>query len=341
MFNELHVLPRRHHAQQGGASLHAARGRTRRPAPTRRTATTSGLSPSPDAGGAGATTNTGERTARTARSEGLHPAGRRQPHRRRHDAMGNRVTVEAENVILDPTRPLPERRGRRRTARHPVPGIGDIHCPPQQHRGHGLAPVLQRRARDHRHLLRDAVDVRKARARTHGRGLHGLDGKRRRHRRSPNRNTPLFRRYVEKNRTGVPSDLAAARRAGRPRAAGRAGRHLHLCALRQELPQAHRKQTDGERRQDLLAGCLHLVQRRPSPTMPTCCATKAASGGHGRFIDCKRACKRTLALPGYLDLRHFGTAAEQNGGIRISAAGRNKLKIKADAPGSCVLLLRE
>ena len=64
-------------------------------------------------------------------------------------------------------------------------------------------------------------------------------------------------------------------------------------------------------------------------------------GGHTAvFIDCKRACKRTLALPGYLDLRHFGTA-EQNGGIRISAAGRNKLKIKADAPGSCVLLLRE
>ena len=58
------------------------------------------------------------------------------------------------------------------------------------------------------------------------------------------------------------------------------------------------------------------------------------------FIDCKRACKRTLALPGYLDLRHFGTA-EQNSGIRISAAGRNKLKIKAGAPGSCVLLLRE
>ena len=51
-------------------------------------------------------------------------------------------------------------------------------------------------------------------------------------------------------------------------------------------------------------------------------------------------CKRTLALPGYLDLRHFGTA-EQNSGIRISAAGRNKLKIKAGAPGSCVLLLRE
>ena len=68
---------------------------------------------------------------------------------------------------------------------------------------------------------------------------------------------------------------------------------------------------------------------------------EGSAGGHTAvFIDCKRACKRTLALPGYLDLRHFGTA-EQNGGIRISAAGRNKLKIKADAPGSCVLLLRE
>ena len=68
---------------------------------------------------------------------------------------------------------------------------------------------------------------------------------------------------------------------------------------------------------------------------------EGSAGGHTAvFIDCKRACKRTLALPGYLDLRHFGTA-EQNGGIRISAAGRNKLKIKAGAPGSCVLLLRE
>lgn len=47
---------------------------------------------------------------------------------------------------------------------------------------------------------------------------------------------------------------------------------------------------------------------------------EGSAGGHTAvFIDCKRACKRTLALPGYLDLRHFGTA-EQNSGIRISAA---------------------
>lgn len=92
----------------------------------------------------------------------------------------------------------------------------------------------------------------------------------------------------------------------------------------------------------LPAGCCRagIVSRNPSAGVRPP-QTAGSAGGHTAvFIDCKRACKRTLALPGYLDLRHFGTA-EQNGGIRISAAGRNKLKIKAGAPGSCVLLLRE
>ena len=231
----LHVLPRRHHAQQDGASHHAARGRTRRPAqldvqrqhrafrhPRMRV-----VRGQPQIQG----THGAHGTQR-----GLHPASRRQPHRGRHDTMGKSGDGRGRNRNPRPDTPLPEHRGRRRTARLPVPGIGDIHCPPQQHRGRGLAPVLQRHARGHRHLLRDAVDVRRRDARTHpGRGLHGLDGSGEGidvHQTG----APPFPALRRKEQTGVPIDLAAARRAGRPRAAGRAGRHLHLCALRQELP---------------------------------------------------------------------------------------------------------
>lgn len=176
MFNELYTFYR------VGITRNRAALPPRSPRPnppscsTRRTATTSGLSPSPGAGGAGATTNTGN--ARRARHAArVTPCWPTAPHRGRHDAMGKSGDGRGRKRNPRPNTPLPERRGRRRTARHPVPGIGDIHCPPQQHRGRGLAPVLQRRARDHRHLLRDAVDVRRRDARTHpGRGLHGLDG---------------------------------------------------------------------------------------------------------------------------------------------------------------------
>lgn len=221
-----------------------------------------------------------------------------------------------------------------------MPGIGDIHCPPQQHRGHGLAPVLQRRARNHRHLLRDAVDVRRRDARTHpGRGLHGLDGSgegidvhKQEH--------PLFRRYVEKNRQGYQSTWLLP---------DGLGDHALLDGqddifIYAPYGKSYHKLIGNKRMENGDKTCWRGVYtwfETPIADDADLLCYEGSVGGHTAvFIDCKRACKRTLALPGYLDLRHFGTA-EQNSGIRISAAGRNKLKIKAGAPGSCVLLLRE
>ena len=151
---------------------------------------------------------------------------------------------------------------------------------------------------------------------------------------------PLFRRYVEKNRQGYQSTWLLP---------DGLGDHALLDGqddifIYAPYGKSYHKLIGNKRMENGDKTCWRGVYtwfETPVADDADLLCYEGSAGGHTAvFIDCKRACKRTLALPGYLDLRHFGTA-EQNGGIRISAAGRNKLKIKADAPGSCVLLLRE
>ena len=195
-----------------------------------------------------------ERTARTARSEGYTLLADGNRIEGDTTLWANRVTVEAENVILDPTRPYRNAAGgeelRDTLCRESVTYTvrrNNIEVT-ASHRFCNAAPVtiaiyygMQSMFEGETHVLTpggaytDWTEV--AKASTFTKQEH-----------------PLFRRYVEKNRQGYQSTWLLP---------DGLGDHALLDgqdALRQELPQAHRKQTDGERRQDLLAGCLHLVR---------------------------------------------------------------------------------
>lgn len=252
----------------------------------------------------------------------------------------NRVTVEAENVILDPTRPYRNVAGgeelRDTLCRESVTYTvrrNNIEVA-ASHRFCNAAPVtiaiyygMQSMFEGETHVLTpggaytDWTEAAKASTFT-------------------KQEYPLFRRYVEKNRQGYQSTWLLP---------DGLGDHALLDGqddifIYAPYGKSYHKLIGNKRMENGDKTCWRGVYtwfETPVADDADLLCYEGSAGGHTAvFIDCKRACKRTLALPGYLDLRHFGTA-EQNSGIRISAAGRNKLKIKADAPGSCVLLLRE
>lgn len=281
-----------------------------------------------------------ERTARTARSEGYTLLADGNRIEGDTTLWANRVTVEAENVILDPTRPYRNAAGgeelRDTLCRESVTYTvrrNNIEVA-ASHRFCNAAPVtiaiyygMQSMFEGETHVLTpggaytDWTEAAKASTFT-------------------KQEYPLFRRYVEKNRQGYQSTWLLP---------DGLGDHALLDGqddifIYAPYGKSYHKLFGNKRIKNGDKTCWRGVYtwfETPIADDADLLCYEGSAGGHTAvFIDCKRACKRTLALPGYLDLRHFGTA-EQNGGIRISAAGRNKLKIKAGAPGSCVLLLRE
>lgn len=281
-----------------------------------------------------------ERTARTARSEGYTLLADGTRIEGDTTLWANRVTVEAENVILDPTRPYRNVAGgeelRDTLCRESVTYTvrrNNIEVA-ASHRFCNAAPVtiaiyygMQSMFEGETHVLTpggaytDWTEAAKASTFT-------------------KQEYPLFRRYVEKNRQGYQSTWLLP---------DGLGDHALLDGqddifIYAPYGKSYHKLIGNKRMENGDKTCWRGVYtwfETPVADDADLLCYEGSAGGHTAvFIDCKRACKRTLALPGYLDLRHFGTA-EQNSGIRISAAGRNKLKIKADAPGSCVLLLRE
>ena len=281
-----------------------------------------------------------ERTARTARSEGYTLLADGNRIEGDTTLWANRVTVEAENVILDPTRPYRNAAGgeelRDTLCRESVTYTvrrNNIEVA-ASHRFCNAAPVtiaiyygMQSMFEGETHVLTRAGPTRTGR-------------KWRRHRRSPNRSTPFSGATSKRTDRGT----------NRPGCCPTGwGDHALLDGqddifIYAPYGKSYHKLIGNKRIKNGDKTCWRGVYtwfETPIADDADLLCYEGSAGGHTAvFIDCKRACKRTLALPGYLDLRHFGTA-EQNGGIRISAAGRNKLKIKAGAPGSCVLLLRE
>lgn len=70
------------------------------------------------------------------------------------------------------------------------------------------------------------------------------------------------------------------------------------------------------------------------------CYEGIADGRTAIFIDCKKACKRDLKLPSYLDARKC-EVLDSYGRVQVTADGRHTLKISADAAGGSVLLLKK
>lgn len=70
------------------------------------------------------------------------------------------------------------------------------------------------------------------------------------------------------------------------------------------------------------------------------CYEGSIEGSSALFIDCKTACERVLALPARLDARHCEIIYPY-GDADIRAAANSALKISADGPGGCILLFRE
>ena len=70
------------------------------------------------------------------------------------------------------------------------------------------------------------------------------------------------------------------------------------------------------------------------------CYEGIADGRTAIFIDCKKACKRDLKLPSYLDARKY-EVLDSYGRVQVTADGRHTLKISADAAGGSVLLLKK
>lgn len=66
------------------------------------------------------------------------------------------------------------------------------------------------------------------------------------------------------------------------------------------------------------------------------CYEGIVDGHPALFVDCRRACERTLTLPAHLDARR-GETIDTYGEIRVFADGTRTLNIRAEAPGGCVL----
>lgn len=66
------------------------------------------------------------------------------------------------------------------------------------------------------------------------------------------------------------------------------------------------------------------------------CYEGAVNGYPAVFIDTKRACEKSITLPSYLDPEKYETIGP-NGGIHITPDGAGKLRISADKAGGCVL----
>lgn len=151
---------------------------------------------------------------------------------------------------------------------------------------------------------------------------------------------PLFRRYVEKNRQGYQSTWLLPDGLETTRCwTGRTTSSSMRPTARATISSSG---TNGSRTVTRPAGGVSTPgSRRLSPTMPTCCATKAAPGDIRPFSSTASGLARgRWHCP---DTSTCGISERPN---RTAASafrppGRNKLKIKAGAPGSCVLLLRE
>lgn len=69
------------------------------------------------------------------------------------------------------------------------------------------------------------------------------------------------------------------------------------------------------------------------------CYEGVVGGRTALFVDCKRACERTLTLPEGYTLEGYGML-DTNGGIEVAAEGSRQLRIRAPQAGGCVLQLK-
>lgn len=218
-----------------------------------------------------------ERTARTARSEGYTLLADGNRIEGDTTLWANRVTVEAENVILDPTRPYRNAAGgeelRDTLCRESVTYTvrrNNIEVT-ASHRFCNAAPVtiaiyygMQSMFEGETHVLTpggaytDWTEV--AKASTFTKQEH-----------------PLFRRYVEKNRQGYQSTWLLPDGLGdHALLDGQDDIFIYAPYGRATTSSS---ETNGWRTATRPAGGVSTPgSRRLSPTMPTCCATKAASG---------------------------------------------------------------
>lgn len=281
-----------------------------------------------------------ERTARTAYNESYTIFADGQHIEGDTALWADRVTVGAENVILDPTRPYKNAAGEEElrdalcresvtyrirrnnievTASHrfcnPIPVPVSIY--------YGMQSMFEGET----HVLTSGgayTDWTKVtNASTFTKQEH-----------------PLFRRYVEKNRQGYQSTYLLPDGLGDHALLGSAddvfiyapyGKSYHKLIADKRLAEG-----------DVIGwrGVYTWFETPIADDAELLCYEGVVDGHTALFVDCKKACDRELALPGYLDVRHSGTTG-RNGDIRATARGKHKLKITAGAPGGCVLLLRK
>lgn len=218
-----------------------------------------------------------ERTARTARSEGYTLLADGNRIEGDTTLWANRVTVEAENVILDPTRPYRNAAGgeelRDTLCRESVTYTvrrNNIEVA-ASHRFCNAAPVtiaiyygMQSMFEGETHVLTpggaytDWTEAAKASTFT-------------------KQEYPLFRRYVEKNRQGT--NRPGCCPTGWETTRCWTGRTTSSSMRPTARATTSSSGTNGWRTATRPAGGVSTPgSRRPSPTMPTCCATKAAPG---------------------------------------------------------------
>lgn len=218
-----------------------------------------------------------ERTARTARSEGYTLLADGNRIEGDTTLWANRVTVEAENVILDPTRPYRNAAGgeelRDTLCRESVTYTvrrNNIEVT-ASHRFCNAAPVtiaiyygMQSMFEGETHVLTpggaytDWTEV--AKASTFTKQEH-----------------PLFRRYVERTDRGT--NRPGCCPTGWETTRCWTGRTTSSSMRPTARATTSSSETNGWRTATRPAGGVSTPgSRRLSPTMPTCCATKAASG---------------------------------------------------------------
>lgn len=280
-----------------------------------------------------------ERTARTAYNESYTVTA--DGLRLEGDTVlwAGRVTVGAENVVLDPTRPYKNAAGEEElrdalcresvtyriqrnnievTASHrfcnPVPVPVSIY--------YGMQSMFEGET----HVLTsggaytDWTEVAKASTFT-------------------KKDYPSFRRYIEKHKQGYQSTYLLPDGLGDHALLGNDDDVFIYAPYGKSYHKLIADKPLAEGDQIGWRGVYTWFETPVADDAELLCYEGVVDGHTALFVDCKKACKKEVALPEYLNARHFEITG-QNGGIRVSAHGKHKLKIEAGAPDGCVLLLR-
>lgn len=294
----------------------------------------------PGCGWCGANHKYMERTARTAYNESysIYVDGNRVDGDM--SAMADRVEIEVENVILDPTRPSRNAAGEeelrdalcRESVRYRI-WQNNIEVA-ASHRFCNRTPVtisiyygMQSMFDGETHIFTPAgaygdwTDVAQASSFTKG-------------------DYPLFRRYLEKNAEAYQSTFLLPDGVGDHSLLENDDAVFIYASYGKSYHKLIADKSMKEGDEINWRGIYTWFASPIADDAEILCYEGIAEGRTALFIDCKKACRRDLALPSYLDVRDF-ELLDPYGGIQVAADGRHTLKISADTAGGCVLLLKE